>query len=58
MRPPNNLKNINPECLLSKRNVGTKIGADTVPPRDSSHLQTPNPDTIADAKKRFLTGET
>ena len=29
---------------------------ETAPPRDSSHLQTPNPDTIADATKHLLTG--
>ena len=26
------------------------------PPRDPSHIQTPNPDSIADAKKCLLTG--
>jgi hypothetical protein len=29
---------------------------ETAPPRNPSHLQTPNPDTIADAKKCLLTG--
>jgi hypothetical protein len=29
---------------------------ETALPRDPSHLQTPNPDTIADAKKHLLTG--
>jgi hypothetical protein len=29
---------------------------ETTPARDPSHLQTPNPDTIADAKKCLLTG--
>ena len=29
---------------------------ETAPPRNPSHLQTPNPHTIADAKKRLLTG--
>jgi hypothetical protein len=29
---------------------------ETAPPRDPSFLQKPNPDTIADAKKRLLTG--
>jgi hypothetical protein len=29
---------------------------ETASPRDLSHLQTPNPNTIADAKKRLLTG--
>jgi len=28
---------------------------ETVPPGDPSHTQTPNPDTIADAKKSLLT---
>jgi len=64
MGTPTHLKNINPEFLLSKGNSGTKSGADTeaktiqktVPPRDPSYMQTPNPDTIADAKKWLLTG--
>jgi hypothetical protein len=30
--------------------------SETAPPRDPSHLQTPNPDTIADDKKPLLTG--
>jgi hypothetical protein len=29
---------------------------ETASPRDSSHIQTPNPDTTADAKKCLLTG--
>jgi hypothetical protein len=29
MVPPTHLKNINPELLLSKRNAGTKSGAET-----------------------------
>jgi hypothetical protein len=50
----------NPELFLSKENTGTKHGTETEgergnpetsPPRDSSHLQTPNQDTISDAKK-------
>jgi hypothetical protein len=60
MGPSTHLKNINPEFLLSKENAGTKSGAETErpsdPPRDPSHLLTPNPDTIADAKKCLLTG--
>jgi hypothetical protein len=29
---------------------------ETFPPEDPSHMQTPNPDTIADATKCLLTG--
>ena len=44
-------------------NTGTKNGAETegkaiqrtALPGDPSHMQTPNPDTIADAKKCLLT---
>ena len=57
------LKNINPEFLLPKRKAGTewtrnsrKGHPETAPPGDPSHMQTPNPDTIADAKKCLLTG--
>jgi len=43
----------------------TKCGAETkghpetapLAPRDPSHIQTPNPDSIADAKKYLLTQE-
>ena len=60
MTPPTHFKNINPELLLSKGNTGTKSGAETegkaAPPGDPSHMQTPSPDTIADAKKCLLTG--
>jgi hypothetical protein len=62
MGPPTHLKNINPEFLLSKGNAGTKSEAETegqatqrIPPKDPFHLLTPNPDTIADAKKCLLT---
>jgi hypothetical protein len=34
----------------------SKSHPETAPPRDLSHLQTPNPDTMADAKKHLLTG--
>ena len=64
MEPPTHLQNFNLEFLLSKENIGTKSGAETerkghpetAPPGDPSHTQTPNPDTIADAKKCLLTG--
>jgi hypothetical protein len=65
MGPFTNLKNINPEFLLSKENAGTKNEAETegmaikresAPPRDPSYLQTTNSDTIADVKKGLLTG--
>jgi hypothetical protein len=50
------LQNINSEFLLSKGNAGTKSGAESEEKtKDPSHLQTPNPDTIADAKKHSLT---
>jgi hypothetical protein len=32
----------------------TKSGAETAPPGDPSHIQSPNPDTIVDAKKCML----
>jgi hypothetical protein len=62
MGPPIHLQNFNPELLLSEGNTGTKSGAETEGkaiqrlPHLPSHMQTPNPDTIADAKKCFLTG--
>jgi hypothetical protein len=62
MGPPTNLKNMNPELLLSKGNAGVNSGArlkkrhpETVIPRDPSYVQTSNPDTTADVKKCFLT---
>ena len=33
-----------------------KSHPEITPPRDPSHLQTPNPDTIDEAKKHLLTG--
>jgi hypothetical protein len=49
-----------PEWLLSKGNMGAKCGTETegktAPPMAPSHTQTPDPDTITDAKKCFLTG--
>jgi hypothetical protein len=60
MEPPTYLQNFNPKLLLSKGNTGMKCGAKTegkAPiPGDASHMQTPNPGTIADAKKCLLTG--
>jgi hypothetical protein len=61
MGPPTHIKDINPEFLLPKGSAETKSGAETErkaiqrlpPPKDPSHLQTPNPDTIA--KKHLLT---
>ena len=58
MWPPTCLKNINPELLLSKGNAGTKSGTETEGKAiqklpylgNPFHLQTPNPDTIVDAK--------
>jgi hypothetical protein len=53
---------LNPEGLLSKGNKGTKCGAETkghpetVPPGHPSHIQTPNPGTLVNAKKCLLTG--
>ena len=64
MEPLTYLQVFNPEFLLSKGNTGTKSGAEaegkgyleTAPPGDTYHMQTPNLDTIADAKKCLLTG--
>jgi hypothetical protein len=55
MGSPTHLQIFNPELLLSKGN--TREGhPETAPPRDPSHIQTSNPDIIADAKKYLLTG--
>jgi hypothetical protein len=63
MEPITYLQNYNPELLLSKGNTGATSGAETegkaiqtAPPGDLSHMQTPNPDSIADDKKCLLTG--
>ena len=63
MGPLTHLQNFNPELLLYKGNTGAKNGAETKgkaiqasSPGDPFHMQTPNPDTIADAKKCLLTG--
>jgi hypothetical protein len=63
MGPPAHLKTFNPEMFLSKGKTGTKMEQrlkeghpETIAPRDPYHLQTPNPNTIADAKKGLLTG--
>jgi hypothetical protein len=34
----------------------TKYGAETAPPGDASHTQSPNPDTVVYANKCLLTG--
>jgi hypothetical protein len=55
--------NFNPEFFPSKRNTGTKSGAETEGKAIQRLpylgirpiMQTPNPDTIADAKKCLLT---
>ena len=57
------LQNFNLELLLSKGNIGTKSGAETEGKAIQRLpylgirpiMQTPNPDTIADAKKCLLT---
>jgi hypothetical protein len=56
-------QNFNLELFLCKGNTGTKSRAETEgtamqtdPPGDPSHMQPPNPDTIADVKKCLLTG--
>ena len=67
MGPPTNLKSINTELLLTKRNAETKSRGNTegkaihrLPcpalPMDPSHLQTPITDTIVDAQKCMVTG--
>jgi hypothetical protein len=64
MWPPTHLKVFNPEMFLSKGKIETKKWnrhrrkghPETAPPRDSSYLQTSNPDTILDAKKCLLIG--
>jgi hypothetical protein len=35
-------------------NMETKCEADTAPPGDPPHIQTPNPDIISDAKKCLI----
>jgi hypothetical protein len=50
--------------ILSEANMETKCGTETErkghpeisPPEDQSHIKSPNPDTIVDAKKCLLTG--
>ena len=63
MRSPTHLKTFNPEVFLSKERDKKKWNREwknslpeTTPFRDPSHLQTPNSDTITDAKKHLLTG--
>jgi hypothetical protein len=62
---PTHPKKFNPELLLSEGNTGKhkewnrvlkeRASRDRLPV-DPSHMQTPNPDTIVDAKKCLLTG--
>jgi hypothetical protein len=63
MGPPTQLKIFNPEMFLTKGKTETKMeqklkerSTEIHPPADPSHLQTPTPYTIADAKKHLLTG--
>jgi hypothetical protein len=63
MGSPTHLKSINPELLLSKewrdkewRRDWRKGYPESDPPRDPTHLQTLNPDSIVDAKKCWLIG--
>ena len=45
------------KCRNKEWSRGWRKGhPETAPPRDPSHLQTPNLDTIADAKKHLVTG--
>ena len=63
MGPPTHLKDFNPDLFLSKENTRTKSGTETEGKAiqsltnlgDPSYLQTPNSDTIADAKNCLLT---
>jgi hypothetical protein len=41
--------------ILTGGNMKTKCGVETAPPGDSSHIQLPNSDAIADAKKCLMT---
>ena len=62
MGPLTHFKNINSVFLLSKENARAKSGAETEGKTIQRltyleihpHLQTPNPDTIEDAKKCLL----
>ena len=61
MVSPTHLKTFNLELFLSKGNDGTKHiakteGKDIERQGNPSYLQTPNPDTISDAKNCLLTG--
>jgi hypothetical protein len=53
----NHINIFNLELFLSEGNAGTKNGAETEGKviQRLPHLQTPNPDTIADAKKCLQT---
>jgi hypothetical protein len=57
------LQILNTELFLSRGNTGKSVEQrlkeghpETAPPGDPSHIQTLNPDTIADANKCLLTG--
>jgi hypothetical protein len=41
--------------ILTGGSKEPKCGAETAPPVDPSHIQSPNPDTIVDAKECLLT---
>jgi hypothetical protein len=42
--------------IFTRANTETKCGAETAPPGNPSYIQSPNPDTIVDAKKCLLKG--
>jgi hypothetical protein len=54
------VQNFNPELLLEIWGQGLekrlKESPETAPPGDPSHMKTPNPDTIVEAKKCLLIG--
>jgi len=64
-KPPTYLKIFNPEMFLYKGKIRIKNGTESegkaiqrLPqPRDAPYLQTPNHDTIADAKMFLLKGD-
>jgi hypothetical protein len=58
MGPSTYLKNNNPDYLLSKGHIGSKSREESEGKaiQRLPHLQTPNPDTIGDAKNCLLAG--
>jgi hypothetical protein len=58
MGPPTHIKIFNLELLLSKENTRTKLEQRLKgrPSYNPFHLQTPNPNTIADANMCLQTG--